>query len=64
MLRTNPAGLDTEDDRFRDRVRILTHVILQVSAVFSNLVGVDGAAIFQVNDFGGSADSTQKQTRQ
>jgi len=34
-----------------------------MSAVFSNLVGIDGAAILQVNDFGGGADRTQKQTR-
>ena len=62
-LRANASRFDTENNRFRNRVRVLTDVILEMSAVFSNLVGIDGAAIFQVNDFGGGADRAQKQTR-
>ena len=53
-----------EERRFRNRVRVLADLILQVGAIFTNLVGIDGATIFQVYDFGGSADSAQKQTRQ
>ena len=48
--------------RFRNRVRVFADLILQMGAIFVNLVGIDRATILQMDDFGRSADCAQQQS--
>ncbi len=59
-LRANSSGLDAQDRRFRNCVRVFTDFILEMGAVFANLVGIDRTAVFQVDDFRGSAGCAQE----
>jgi len=48
--RHGASCLDSVDRGFRNRVGVVADIVLDASAVFSDVIGPDGATILEVND--------------
>ena len=55
------AGIDAIHQRFRNRVSVIAEVVLDVGAGVANVVGPDGAAVLEMNDFRGRAQHSRGQ---
>src|SRR5208337_4204277 len=56
-VRGHTAGIDVVHQRLGDSVRIVAHIVFVVAAVFADVIGDNGAAVFQMDGVGQRANA-------